>query len=170
MKRERLLSVLLLGVLTASALLAWIGFRAIDAFEAEEDRALAAALDRAHDTIGTVVAEALGDVEAWASAHVIEESARLIRALPRDGIHPAMRDARRRARSIGVFETGRIETIHADLVLVGSDGRRLDPRRGRPRERAPAGKRRSPGARPRPRRRGPVARPRRRRGGARGAR
>jgi signal transduction histidine kinase len=128
-RRLSLTTWLPLLVLVPTLALGWLGYRAIDGFDAAVDRQIQVDLDRAEQNARRVLAAKCARIEEEGHAALLAAADRLALRAPDVGLHEAMRDLRTRYSMIGV----RMDEVHAgnpvrvDFRLYDNRGRGLDP-------------------------------------------
>ena len=128
-RRLSLTTWLPLLVLLPTLALGWLGYRAIDGFDAAVDQQIQVDLDRAEQNARRVLAAKCARIEEEGQAALLAAADRLALRAPDVGLHEAMRDLRKHHSVIGV----RMEELHAglpfrvDFRLYDSRGQGLDP-------------------------------------------
>lgn len=128
-RRPSLTTWLPLLVLLPTLALGWLGYRAIDGFDAAVDQQILVDLDRAEQNARRVLAAKCARIEEEGHAALSQAAERLAVRAPDVGLHEAMRDLRTRYSMIGV----RMDEPHAglpfrvDFRLYDNRGRGLDP-------------------------------------------
>ncbi len=128
-RRPSLTTWLPLLVLLPTLALGWLGYRAIDGFDAAVDRQIETDLDRAEQNARRILEAKCQKIEQDGRAALAEASATLAVRAPDVGLHEAMRELRQRHRLIGMVPGSGLlgHPFRVDLRLYDNRGRGLDP-------------------------------------------